>query len=167
MECGTGGVQAVFSVPPAAHADPDSERRQGSALIAAAPRSGIGHFINSSISNTGDFRMMLGWAEGRWSRNYWESKAEGNRPAGVETQEWMNVVGYPARPAMIGQGGPNPAVAISARVAVLCLHREAERHLAAVFGAQVYRREPLHRLLERAKYSETGRNIGHGASLAA
>jgi len=69
-------VDTVFSVQPAPYADPDSERRQARALVDAASRAGVRHLIHSSVSNAGDFRTMAGWAEGRWSRNYWESKAD-------------------------------------------------------------------------------------------
>lgn len=70
------GVQAVFSVQPAPQSDPDSERNEVRALAAAARQAGVVHFVHSSVSNTGDFRSMQGWREGRWSRNYWESKAD-------------------------------------------------------------------------------------------
>lgn len=76
LDAALAGADAVFSVQPAPFADPDSERTQARALIEAARKAGIRHFIHSSVSNTGDFRAMKGWAEGRWSRNYWESKAD-------------------------------------------------------------------------------------------
>lgn len=76
LNAALAGADGVFSVQPAPFADRDSERRQGGALIAAARRVGVRHFIHSSVSNTGDFRRMAGWAEGRWARNYWESKAD-------------------------------------------------------------------------------------------
>lgn len=77
LETAMIGVVAVFSVQPAPGADPDSERNQVAALVEAARRAGVRQFIHSSVSNTGDFRTMAGWAEGRWARNYWESKADG------------------------------------------------------------------------------------------
>lgn len=70
------GAQAVFSVQPAPQADPDSERKEARALVAAARQAGADHFIHTSVSNTGSFRSMAGWGEGRWARNYWESKAD-------------------------------------------------------------------------------------------
>lgn len=70
------GAQAVFSVQPAPQSDADSERREARALVAAARRAGADHFIHTSVSNTGSFRSMAGWNEGRWARNYWESKAD-------------------------------------------------------------------------------------------
>ncbi|GGC02885.1 hypothetical protein GCM10011494_21740 [Novosphingobium endophyticum] len=76
LDSAMAGAASVFSVQPAPFADPDSERDQARALIGAARRAGVDHFIHSSVSNTGDFRTMPGWAEGRWARNYWESKAD-------------------------------------------------------------------------------------------
>lgn len=70
------GVEAVFSMQPAPQADPDSERNEARALAQAARRAGVTHFAHSSVSNTGDFRFMPGWDEGRWARNYWDSKAD-------------------------------------------------------------------------------------------
>lgn len=77
LETALAGGASVFSVQPAPRPDdPDAERRQGRALVEAAARAGIRHFVHASVSNAGDFRAMAGWAEGRWSRNYWESKAD-------------------------------------------------------------------------------------------
>ncbi|ATE63971.1 NmrA family NAD(P)-binding protein [Rhizorhabdus dicambivorans] len=71
------GCGAVFSVQLApSPADPDRERRQAGALVAAARRAGVAQFVHSSVSNTGDFETMAGWAEGRWEPNYWRSKAD-------------------------------------------------------------------------------------------
>lgn len=70
------GAQAVFSVQAAPQADADSERKEVRALVAAARRAGSDHFIHTSVSNAGSFRSMAGWSEGRWARNYWESKAD-------------------------------------------------------------------------------------------
>jgi uncharacterized protein YbjT (DUF2867 family) len=76
LEAAITGAQAVFSVQPAPFADPDSERKQAAVLTEAARQADVRHFIHSSVSNAGDFRTMTGWAEGRWARNYWESKAD-------------------------------------------------------------------------------------------
>lgn len=70
------GAEAVFSVQPAPGQDADSERSQADALIAAALRKGVRHFVQSTVSHTGNFRTMSGWEEGRWSVNYWESKGD-------------------------------------------------------------------------------------------
>lgn len=68
------GVDALFSVQMAAGNDADIEREHARALIAAATASGVRHVVHSSVSNTGEFRQMPGWADGLWDRNYWESK---------------------------------------------------------------------------------------------
>jgi uncharacterized protein YbjT (DUF2867 family) len=77
LRAATAGALAVFSVqPPPAPADRDSERRQGRALVTAALHAGVRHFVHTSVANVGDFAQTPGWAEGRWGRNYWQSKAE-------------------------------------------------------------------------------------------
>ncbi|MGF7150150.1 uncharacterized protein YbjT (DUF2867 family) [Sphingomonas zeicaulis] len=70
------GTDAIFSVQPAPGADADSERNQAHALIDAAHTAGVHRVVHSSVSNTGAFTTMPGWAEGRWHRNYWQSKAD-------------------------------------------------------------------------------------------
>ncbi|WP_336971018.1 NmrA/HSCARG family protein [Sphingobium aromaticiconvertens] len=70
------GADALFSVQLAPGVDPDIERRQARILMDAARGAGIRHVVHSSVSNTGAFDNMAGWAEGRWERNYWESKRD-------------------------------------------------------------------------------------------
>ncbi|ARR56692.1 hypothetical protein HY78_26250 [Rhizorhabdus wittichii DC-6] len=77
LDAALAGCGAVFSVqlaPPPS--DPDSERNQARVLIAAARRAGVRHLVHSSVSNTGDYETMPGWAEGRWTPNYWRSKGD-------------------------------------------------------------------------------------------
>lgn len=76
LRAAMAGIDALFSMQPAPGAQPDSERDQARALVEAAREGGVRHVIHSSVSNTGTFRDMAGWAEGRWARNYWESKAD-------------------------------------------------------------------------------------------
>jgi uncharacterized protein YbjT (DUF2867 family) len=76
LQAAATGAQAVFSMQPAPQADPDSERKEARLLVAAARNARVDHFIHTSVSNTGSFRSMAGWQEGRWARNYWESKAD-------------------------------------------------------------------------------------------
>lgn len=77
LDRAVAGCRAVFSVQLApSPLDPDRERRQAAALIAAARRNSVTHLVHSSVSNTGDFDHMAGWDEGRWERNYWQSKAD-------------------------------------------------------------------------------------------
>ncbi|SCW60495.1 Uncharacterized conserved protein YbjT, contains NAD(P)-binding and DUF2867 domains [Sphingobium faniae] len=70
------GADALFSVQTAPGIARDAEREQASALVDAARAEHVCHVVHSSVSNTGDFRAMTGWAEGRWEPNYWESKAD-------------------------------------------------------------------------------------------
>jgi uncharacterized protein YbjT (DUF2867 family) len=82
------GIDALFSVQLAPSSDPDTERRQARILMAAARAAGIRHVVHSSVSNTGAFDSMAGWVEGRWERNYWESKRDAEdhvRHAGFPT----------------------------------------------------------------------------------
>lgn len=82
------GVVSLFSMQPAPSADADSERRQVRSLVAAALAEGVRHVVHSSVSNTGHFTEMAGWNEGRWERNYWESKRDAEdavRKAGFAT----------------------------------------------------------------------------------
>jgi len=102
------GAAAVFSVQHApAPGDPDSERRQGRMLIDAARTAGVRHFVQASVSNAGDFRAMAGWAEGRWDRNYWESKAD--------VEDAARGAGFPActilRPAFMMENFARPKAA--------------------------------------------------------
>lgn len=77
LDAALAGCGSAFSVQLApSPLDRDSERRQAAALIAAALRAGVTHLVHGSVSNTGDFERMTGWAEARWERNYWQSKAD-------------------------------------------------------------------------------------------
>jgi len=102
------GAEAVFSVQNApAPGDPNSERRQGRALIDAARAAGVRHFLQTSVSNIGDFRAMAGWTEGHWERNYWESKAD--------VEDAARAAGFPActilRPAFMMENFAQPKAA--------------------------------------------------------
>lgn len=77
LAAATSGADAVFSVqPPPGVEERGSERRQGRALVAAAVKADVRHFIHSSVANAGDFAKTPAWASGRFGRNYWESKAD-------------------------------------------------------------------------------------------
>lgn len=77
LRAAMAGCTALFSVQmaPGPH-DRDAERRQASAILDTAKRADVRHVVHSSVSNTGDFRTMAGWAERWWEPNYWESKAD-------------------------------------------------------------------------------------------
>jgi uncharacterized protein YbjT (DUF2867 family) len=70
----TRDVNGVFSVQVPDTTDTDSERRHGFALIKAAARSGITHFVHTSVSCAGRHESFPRWAEGYWSRKYWTDK---------------------------------------------------------------------------------------------
>ena len=85
------GVRGVFSVQTPDITDPgsDSERVNGRNLIDAARGAGVRQFVHTSVSSAGDFhRSMPGWAEGRWDRQYWESKAD--------VDDWVRTAGFPS-----------------------------------------------------------------------
>ncbi|MBB5867297.1 uncharacterized protein YbjT (DUF2867 family) [Allocatelliglobosispora scoriae] len=70
------GVSSVFSIPFPDLADlaSDAELRRGRNLVTAAREAGVPQFVHTSVSGAGDFSAP-GWAEGRWDRHYWDSKA--------------------------------------------------------------------------------------------
>lgn len=76
LRAALSGTDALFSVQMAPGAERDGERAQARALIEAARAENLRHIVHSSVSNTATFRTMAGWAEGRWERNYWESKED-------------------------------------------------------------------------------------------
>jgi uncharacterized protein YbjT (DUF2867 family) len=72
------GVRAVFSVqtPDITGLTADAEIVQGRNLIDAALAASVPQFIHSSVSGAGEYaREGAGWDEGRWNKQYWESKA--------------------------------------------------------------------------------------------
>ncbi|WDZ85866.1 NmrA/HSCARG family protein [Micromonospora cathayae] len=72
------GMDGLFSIPwpDVANLHGDAERTRGHNVVEAARRAGVSHVVHSSVSGAGDFlRKQPGWAEGRWDRHYWESKA--------------------------------------------------------------------------------------------
>lgn len=76
LEAAATGAAAVFSMQtPATQEDRDAERKQGQALIEAARRAGVRHFVQSSALNAGEY-----WSGAPDDRprgpNYWASKAD-------------------------------------------------------------------------------------------
>ena len=84
------GMDGVFSIPfpDVTDLEGDAELTRGRNVVEAARKAGVSHFVHSSVSGAGDFhRDQPGWAEGRWERHYWESKAaidEAVRTGGFE-----------------------------------------------------------------------------------
>jgi uncharacterized protein YbjT (DUF2867 family) len=107
LRAAMAGVEALFSVQLAPGAQADSERMQARALIDAARDAGVRYVVHSSVSNTGAFRTMAGWEDGRWARNYWESKAD--------AEEMVRAAGFPAysllRPAFMMENFAMPKAA--------------------------------------------------------
>ncbi|HEV6954497.1 MAG TPA: NmrA/HSCARG family protein [Promicromonospora sp.] len=72
------GADGLFSIPfpDVTNLTGDAELVRGRNVVEAAQRAGVTHVVHSSVSGAGEFhRTQPGWAEGRWDRDYWESKA--------------------------------------------------------------------------------------------
>ena len=70
------GVRGLFSMqnPPLPH-DLDAELRTGRNLVDTALASGIDTFVHTSVARAGDQQSFVGWKDGRWFREYWNSKS--------------------------------------------------------------------------------------------
>jgi len=68
------GVHGVFSMQRPDVDGTDSERRHGFALIDAARKAGVRHFVHSSVCQSGEHTSFPRWAEGYWSQRYWTDK---------------------------------------------------------------------------------------------
>lgn len=84
------GADGVFSIPYPDVTDlaGDAEVVRGRNVVEAARKAGVAQVVHSSVSGAGEFhRTQPGWAEGRWDKHYWESKAaidEAVRTGGFE-----------------------------------------------------------------------------------
>ena len=67
-------VYGVFSVQRPDIDGTDSERRHGFALIDAARKSGVRHFVHTSVCQSGQHASFPRWKEGYWSQKYWTDK---------------------------------------------------------------------------------------------
>ncbi len=73
------GVTGVFSVQtPPAPDDLEREIRAGRKLIEAAKAAGVNVFVHTSVARAGEQETFVGWEEGRWWPDYWNSKAAVN-----------------------------------------------------------------------------------------
>jgi uncharacterized protein YbjT (DUF2867 family) len=69
-------VRGVFSMQnPPRPPDLDAELRAGRNLIDAARAAGVETFVHTSVARAGDQQGFVGWDEGRWWREYWDSKS--------------------------------------------------------------------------------------------
>ncbi|MFF4124309.1 NmrA family NAD(P)-binding protein [Microbispora rosea] len=74
VEAALDGVTAVFAVPLRDPGDDAAELRNAAFLIEAAKRSGVRHFVQTSVAGTGELSRMPRWGSGHWNEEYWETK---------------------------------------------------------------------------------------------
>ncbi|MEV4323547.1 NmrA family NAD(P)-binding protein [Microbispora rosea] len=74
VEAALDSVTAVFAVPLRDPGDDAAELRNAAFLIEAAKRSGVRHFVQTSVAGTGDLSRMPRWGTGHWNEAYWETK---------------------------------------------------------------------------------------------
>ena len=72
------GAYGIFSVQTPPGRD-DSEVRTARKLIEAALANKVEVFIHTSVARAGDQESFIGWADGRWWKQYWISKDEVNK----------------------------------------------------------------------------------------
>jgi uncharacterized protein YbjT (DUF2867 family) len=69
-------VRGVFSMQnPPRPPDLNAELRAGRNLIEAALITGVETFVHTSVARAGDQQHFVGWEEGRWWTDYWNSKS--------------------------------------------------------------------------------------------
>jgi uncharacterized protein YbjT (DUF2867 family) len=73
---GLQDAYGVFSVQRPDLTGTDSERRQGLALIAAARKAGVVHFVHSSVCQVDQHQSFPRWGQGYWNQKYWTDKWE-------------------------------------------------------------------------------------------
>jgi uncharacterized protein YbjT (DUF2867 family) len=70
------GVQGLFSMQtPPRPSDLGSELRTGRNLVDAAMAAGVETLVHTSVARAGDQQTFQGWQEGKWWRDYWDSKS--------------------------------------------------------------------------------------------
>ncbi|MGO8856830.1 MAG: NmrA/HSCARG family protein [Steroidobacteraceae bacterium] len=74
LDAATKDAHGVFSVQRPEADGSDSERRHGLALIAAARRSGVRHFVHTSVCEAGRHTAFPRWESGYWWQKYWTDK---------------------------------------------------------------------------------------------
>jgi uncharacterized protein YbjT (DUF2867 family) len=68
------GAYGVFSVQRPDAGGTDSERRQGYALVEAAHKCGVRHFVHTSVCEAGKHTAFPRWESGYWWQKYWTDK---------------------------------------------------------------------------------------------
>lgn len=68
------GAYGVFSVLRPDADGSDAERRHGYALVEAAQKNGIQHFVHTSVAEAGRHTSFPRWESGYWYQKYWTDK---------------------------------------------------------------------------------------------
>lgn len=68
------GVHGLFSVQLPDPDGTDSERRHGFALIDAARKAGVAHFVHTSVCQVEEHMNFPLWDAGYWAQKYWTDK---------------------------------------------------------------------------------------------
>lgn len=68
------GAYGVFSVQRPDTNGSDAERRHGYALVEAARKTGIEHFVHTSVCEAGRHTSFPRWESGYWLQKYWTDK---------------------------------------------------------------------------------------------
>lgn len=74
LDAAVQGAQGVFSVQRPDATGKDDERRHGFALVAAAQRAGVRHFVHTSVCEAGRHTDFPRWDSGYWYQKYWTDK---------------------------------------------------------------------------------------------
>ena len=74
LDVAMAGVRGVFSVQLPSQPGKDSERQQAFALIAAARKAGVNHFVHTSVAQAGKHTAFPRWGTGYWMEKYWTDK---------------------------------------------------------------------------------------------
>ena len=70
------GAYGVFSVQVPDRTGNVSERRHGFALVEAASKAGVKHFVHTSVAEAGKHTEFPRWETGYWYQKYWTDKWE-------------------------------------------------------------------------------------------
>lgn len=74
LRAAASGTAGVFSVQRPDADGSDSERHHGFALIEAARRAGVRHFVHTSVCEAGRHTRFPRWESGYWWQKYWTDK---------------------------------------------------------------------------------------------
>jgi uncharacterized protein YbjT (DUF2867 family) len=74
LEAAARSVAGIFSMQPIDGKFDGTEQRFAAALIDAAVKAGVGHFVHTSVAATDRHTRFPRWGEGYWSEQYWIDK---------------------------------------------------------------------------------------------